>query len=63
MAAALASASQDDLIRCAELWSETDELRQIGVSVEVAAGVLDALAGLAQRAQASDQRLNCWWAL
>ncbi|MFE3881123.1 hypothetical protein ACFXPX_42910 [Kitasatospora sp. NPDC059146] len=63
LAAALASASQDDLVRCAELWSETDELRQIGVSVEVAAGVLDALAGLAQRAQASDQRLYCWWAL
>lgn len=63
LTAALASASQEDLIRSAGPWSSTDELRQIGISVEAAAEVLEALAGLAQRAQASDQRLYCWWAL
>lgn len=60
---ALATASQDDLIRFAEPWSMTDELRQIGISAEATANVLEALAGLAQRAQASDQLLYCWWAL
>ncbi|MER5666571.1 hypothetical protein [Streptomyces mirabilis] len=63
LTAALASASRDDLVRFAERWSKTDELRQIGISVEFTVGVLEALAGLAQRAQASDQRLYCWWAL
>ncbi|MFD6548666.1 hypothetical protein ACN6K9_002182 [Streptomyces sp. SAS_267] len=61
--AALASAAQDDLVRFAEPWSKTDELRQIGISVEVTAGVLEALAGLAQRAHTSGQQLYCWWAL
>lgn len=60
---ALATASPDDLVRSAEPWSMTDELRQIGIRVEVTADVLEALAGLAQRARASDQRLYCWWAL
>ncbi|MFD7324770.1 hypothetical protein ACFV9D_27385 [Streptomyces sp. NPDC059875] len=60
---ALATASQDDLVRFAKLWSMTEELRQIGIGAEVTADVLEALAGLAQRAQASDQRLYCWWAL
>ncbi|WP_330456361.1 hypothetical protein OIB37_05375 [Streptomyces sp. NBC_00820] len=41
----------------------TDELRQIGIRVEDAADALEAVAGLAQRAQAADQRLYCWWAL
>lgn len=41
----------------------TDELRQIGIKVEATAEVLEALAGLAQRARASDRRLYCWWAL
>ncbi|MER5719024.1 hypothetical protein [Streptomyces sp. NPDC002132] len=63
LAAALASASQDDLVRFAEPWSKTDELRQTGVSVESAIGCLQALAGLAQRAHASGRRLYCWWAL
>ncbi|MFJ6837168.1 hypothetical protein [Streptomyces sp. NPDC091209] len=63
LTAALASASRDDLVRCAEPWSKTDELRQIGISVESTAGVLEALAGLAQRARTSGQRLYCWWAL
>ncbi|MET9694158.1 hypothetical protein ABZY81_38000 [Streptomyces sp. NPDC006514] len=60
---ALATASPDDLVRCAEPWSMTDELQQNGIGVEATAEVLEALAGLAQRARASDQRLYCWWAL
>lgn len=60
---ALARASRDDLGRCAEQRSTTDELRQIGIRVEATTDVLAALAGLARRAQASDQRLHCWWAL
>ncbi|MEV5842223.1 hypothetical protein AB0M32_09635 [Streptomyces sp. NPDC051985] len=62
LTAALASASQDDLLRFAEPWSKTDELEQLGMSVEVTAEILEELAGLAQRAQASGQRLYCWWA-
>ncbi|MFD4717423.1 hypothetical protein ACFWOY_00760 [Streptomyces sp. NPDC058423] len=60
---ALARASRDDLVRCAEQWATTDELRQIGIRVEATTDVLAALAGLARCAQASDQRLYCWWAL
>lgn len=60
---ALAAASKDDLVRCAEPSSKTEELRQTGITVEVTADVLEALAGLAQRARASNQRLYCWWAL
>ncbi|MGW6949116.1 hypothetical protein [Streptomyces xanthophaeus] len=60
---ALAVASPDDLVRCAEPWSMTDELRQIGIGVEATAEVLESLAGLARRARASDRRLYCWWAL
>lgn len=63
LTAALASASRDDLVRFAEPWSKTDELRQIGISVEFTVSVLEALAGLAQRARTSGQRLYCWWAL
>ncbi|MFD3938434.1 hypothetical protein ACFWSF_27410 [Streptomyces sp. NPDC058611] len=57
------SASRDDLVRFAELWSMTDELRQLGISVEVTVDVLEALAGLARRARASGLRLYCWLAL
>jgi hypothetical protein len=59
----LAVAAEDDLVRAAEPWSLTEELRMIGVDAETAAGVLAALAGLARRARASDRRLYCWWAL
>ncbi|MFD3993490.1 hypothetical protein [Streptomyces sp. NPDC058583] len=38
-------------------------LRQLGISVEATADVLEGLAGLAQRAWASGRRLYCWWAL
>jgi hypothetical protein len=57
---ALAAASRDDLVRVAEPWSMTDELRQLGISVEVTVEILEELAGLAQRALASRQRLYCW---
>ncbi|WP_327129945.1 hypothetical protein [Streptomyces sp. NBC_01727] len=60
---ALVTAAKDDLVRFAEPWSKTDELRQIRISVEVTTDVLNGLVGLAQRAQASGQRLYCWWAL
>jgi len=60
---ALAAASRDDLVRSAELWSMTDELRQLGISVEVTVEILEELAGLAQRALASRMRLYCWLAL
>ncbi len=58
---ALASVSREDLLRFAGLWSETGEIRQL--SVEVTVDVLEALAGLAQRARASGLRLYCWLAL
>lgn len=51
---ALATASQDDLVRFAEPWSMNDELRQDGIRAEATAEVLEALAGLVQRAQASE---------
>ncbi|MFF5923625.1 hypothetical protein ACFY8C_35695 [Streptomyces flavochromogenes] len=60
---ALATATPDDLLRSAERWSATDELRQTGIGVEAAADVLEALAGLARRARAAGRRLYCWWAL
>lgn len=60
---ALVTAAEDDLVRFAEPWSKTDELRQIRIGVEVATDVLKGLVGLAQRARASSQRLYCWWAL
>jgi hypothetical protein len=59
----LAVAAEEDLVRAAEPWSLTEELRMIGVDAETAAGVLAALAGLARRARASDWRLYCWWTL
>ncbi|MFF3448353.1 hypothetical protein ACFYXJ_14610 [Streptomyces sp. NPDC002667] len=63
LTAALASVAQDDIVRFAEPWSKTDELRQIGVSVEFTIGVLEALAGLAQSSHNSGRRLYCWWTL
>lgn len=63
LTAALAWASHDDLVRFSESWSETDELRLDGIDAEAAAGTAEALASLARRAQASGQRLYCWWAL
>jgi hypothetical protein len=59
----LAVATADDLARAAGLWSQTDELRMMRADAETMASVLADLAGLARRAQASNQRLYCWWAL
>jgi hypothetical protein len=59
----LAVAADDDLVRAAESWSLTEELRLDRVDAETAAGVLAELAGLARRARASDSHLYCWWAL
>jgi hypothetical protein len=59
----LAAATADDLARAAELWSQTEELRMMRADAETMAGVLADLAGLARRAQASNQRLYCWLAL
>ncbi|GGN46145.1 hypothetical protein [Streptomyces fuscichromogenes] len=63
LAGALAAASRDDLVRSAELWSMTDELREEGISVEVTVEILEELAGLAHRALASRMLLYCWLAL
>ncbi|WP_331728278.1 hypothetical protein [Streptomyces sp. NBC_00158] len=60
---ALAHASKEELARCAEAWSRTDELRRFGLGGEVTADVLEALAGLARRALPAGRRLYCWWAL
>jgi hypothetical protein len=59
----LAVATADDLARAAGLWSQTEELRMMRADAETMASVLADLAGLARRAQASNQRLYCWWAL
>jgi len=59
----LAAATEDDVIRVAEQWSLTEELRMAGVDAQAAAGVLAALAGLARRARAADMHLYCQWTL
>jgi hypothetical protein len=59
----LAAATQADLGRAAEPWSMTAELEQSQVDAQTALGVLEALAGLAQRAQAAGLRVYCWWSL
>nr|WTB35478.1 hypothetical protein OG781_43920 [Streptomyces sp. NBC_00830] len=60
---ALASATHACLAEAAGPWSETDELRQYGITAEAATGVLDLLSGLASRARSAGCRLYCWWAL
>ncbi|MFB7225758.1 hypothetical protein [Streptomyces sp. NPDC056227] len=60
---ALVTATSDDLVRFAGPWAMTAELQQSQVDVETAAGVLETLAGLARRAQASRLGLYCWWSL
>ena len=61
--AALAAAGPEDLARAAGPWSRTDELRQFQVDAAAAAGVLEALAALARRAQEAKAHVFCWWAL
>ncbi|AXK34060.1 hypothetical protein DVA86_16725 [Streptomyces armeniacus] len=60
---ALASATPASLAEAAGPWSETDELREYGVTAETATGVLDVLSGLAGRARSAGCRLYCRWAL
>ncbi|MFI6730945.1 hypothetical protein NRF20_09470 [Streptomyces sp. R-74717] len=54
---ALASATHASLAEAAGPWSETDELRQYGITAETATGVLDLLSGLASRALSAGCRL------
>ncbi|MFE1873192.1 hypothetical protein ACFW9N_20190 [Streptomyces sp. NPDC059496] len=63
LAEALAEATGADLERVAEPWSMTAELQQSKVDASNALDVLEALAGLAQRARSSDMHLYCWWSL
>jgi hypothetical protein len=56
-------AAADELARAADLWAQTEEIRWMHADAETMAGVLADLAGLARSAQASSQRLYCWWAL
>ncbi|WP_328786571.1 MULTISPECIES: hypothetical protein [unclassified Streptomyces] len=63
LAEALAEATRADLERVAEPWSMTAELQQSKVDTSNALDVLEALAGLAQRARSSDMHLYCWWSL
>nr|WGD01511.1 GE004856 [Streptomyces sp.] len=63
LAEALAEATRADLVRVAEPWSMTAELQQSKVDAFNALDVLEALAGLAQRAQAADMHLYCWWSI
>ncbi|MFF4709675.1 hypothetical protein ACWC4D_39950 [Streptomyces sp. NPDC001288] len=63
LAEALAEATRADLERVAESWSITAELQQSKVDAFNALDVLEALAGLAQRARAADMHLYCWWSI
>lgn len=60
---ALASATPASLAEAAEPWARTDELRQYGITADLAAEVLDLLSGLAGRARSAGCRMYCWWAL
>ncbi|MBY8881295.1 hypothetical protein [Actinacidiphila acidipaludis] len=63
LTAALAAAGPAELVRAAEPWSRTDELRQFGIDAPTAAGMLEVLAALARRAREGKARVYCWWAL
>ena len=60
---ALASAPHTSFVEAAGPWSETDELRQYGITSDTALEVLLLLSGLAGRARSAGLRLFCWWAL
>lgn len=60
---ALASATHASLVEVAGPWSETDELREYGITSDTALEVLVLLCGLASRARSAGLRLFCWWAL
>ena len=59
----LTATAEDELVRAAESWSQTDELRMSKVDADTASGVLTDLSSLARRARTSDRHLYCWWAL
>lgn len=59
----LAAASDDGLVSAAAQWSATDEPVLADMDLQEATDVLEALAGLSRRAQASGERLYCWLAL
>jgi hypothetical protein len=59
LTAALAEASDEILERVARPWSETEEFWNAADPTDLAE-FLKELAGLAQRAQAGDQKLYCW---
>ncbi|GAA1400020.1 hypothetical protein [Oerskovia paurometabola] len=59
LTAALAGASNDDLVRVADPWSKTEEFWGDGDPVVLAGALLD-LAGLARLAVERDQALYCW---
>jgi len=56
-----ALASEHDSARVAELWHDTDEMRDW--SAEEVLEVINELAALARRASAADLRLWFWWSL
>jgi hypothetical protein len=60
---ALPSAAHTSFVEAAGTWSETDELRQCGITSDTALEVLLLLSGLAGRARSAGLRLFCWWAL
>lgn len=60
---ALYAATEADLSRAAEPWSQTDELRSYGIDMNAAHEALVLLAGLVARARSADKRVYCWWAL
>jgi len=62
LAVALASASDDDLVRVADPWSKTEEFWGGGDPVMLAA-VLREMAGLARAAVSRNHSLYCWLSL
>jgi hypothetical protein len=58
-----ALADADNLLDVAKQWTETDELRRDGWTVEETHDVLQALAGLAAYARASGRELWFYWSL
>ncbi|MFC9436552.1 hypothetical protein [Nocardia sp. NPDC057030] len=60
---ALAEAEHSALAGVAAEWANTEELRDDGVTADIALEVLVLLSGLASRARSKNFRLFCWWAL
>ncbi|MYV39775.1 hypothetical protein GT030_13070 [Streptomyces sp. SID1328] len=58
---ALVSVSAEDVVRAAEAWCASGSAA--GLDAATATGVVEALAGLAERACVAELRLYCWWTL